>query len=405
MAKTQPFLFETGIPERDDAGLMLTPRADRPLTKAQRAFNRLVARVEELRARIATETKILDEAVIYYGSYLHPRLQRQNEMRKDLVRLLSRFLNKKSLRNKSDRQILRTIISDLLDQIVFHEGSLTDADLRAVFKQIHQMDVEQARQQDIEESRSEMEAMLDELGVQVDLSGLHAGLNEEELAAKMAELAATIKDKAEAKTAEHSFGRSKRPKGRRRLEKEQPLRQAEEVRKKSISTIYKELAKILHPDLEQDPERRQRKVVLMQELTVAYRNNDLHTLLRLELEWIQGEKGNLDRMTEEKLAVYNQVLKDQVAELENQLQLLPQHHRYRVLAVPDDFFGFRMRTDGPAEACALDETIARMEGTITSLRSQSPMAAVRGIIRAYKAIPPIEEWDDLEEFSDEDLPF
>ena len=64
-----------------------------------------------------------------------------------------------------------------------------------------------------------------------------------------------------------------------------------------------------------------------------------------------------------------------------------------------------MRTDGPAEACALDETIARMEGTITSLRSQSPMAAVRGIIRAYKAIPPIEEWDDLEEFSDEDLPF
>jgi hypothetical protein len=267
------------------------------------------------------------------------------------------------------------------------------------------MDVQQARQQDFEESRSEMEEMLDELGVQVDLSGLHAGLNEEELAAKMAELAATIKDKAEAKTAERSFGQSKRPKGKRRLEKEQQLRQAEEVRKKSIATIYKELAKILHPDLEQDPERKQRKVVLMQELTVAYRNNDLHTLLRLELEWIQGEEGNLDRMTEEKLAVYNQVLKDQVAELENQLELLPQHPRYRVLAVPDDFFGLRMRTDGPAEARALDESTASMEGTITLLRSQNPMHAVRGIIRAYKSMPPTEDWNDLEELFDEDLPF
>src|SRR5262249_38268892 len=127
--------------------------------------------------------------------------------------------------------------------------------------------------------------------------------------------------------------------------------------------------------------------------------------LRLELEWIQGEEGNLDRMTEEKLGIYNQALKDQVAELESQLKLLPQHPRYRVLAVPDDSFGFRMRIDGPAEACALDETIASMEGTITLLRSQNPMAAVRGIIDAYEAMPPTEDWNDLEELFDEDLPF
>src|SRR5262249_35645281 len=186
-------------------------------------------------------------------------------------------------------------------EIVQYEGSLKDEDLRAVFKQIHQVDVEKARQLEIEEKFSEMEEMLDELGIEIDLSSLRAGLNEQELAAKMPELAAKIKDKAEAKTAEDFFRPSKHRKGRRQLEKEERLRQAEEIRKKSIATIYRELAKVLHPDLEQDPARRQQKDVLMQELTVAYRNNDLHTLLRLELKWIQCETGNLDRLTDEKL--------------------------------------------------------------------------------------------------------
>jgi hypothetical protein len=36
---------------------------------------------------------------------------------------------------------------------------------------------------------------------------------------------------------------------------------------------------------------------VMQELTAAYRNHDLHTLLRLELEWIRREEGDLDRIT------------------------------------------------------------------------------------------------------------
>jgi hypothetical protein len=405
MAKAQRFLFETEIPETQEAGLILTPRVDRPQTRAQRAFNRLVEKVEELRERIVIETRLLDDALVYYGAHLHPRLQRQNQVRKELVRLLAPFLQKKNLRNKNHRKIIRTIVADLLDEIAFYEGSLTDADLRGVFKQIHQIDVEKARQLEIEETRSEMEEMLDELGIQIDLSGLHGGMNEQELAAKMAELAATLKDKAEAKTAEDFLQHSKRRKGKRQLEKEERLRQAEEIRKKGIAAIYKELAKVLHPDLEQDPERKQRKVVLMQELTVAYRNNDLHTLLRLELEWIQGEEGNLDRLTEEKLAVYNQALKDQVTELERQLKLLPQHPRYHVLVVSDGPFDFRMRTDGPREARDLDETTASMEGTITLLRSRNPMAAVRGIIHAYSSAPSTSDWNDFEELFDDDLAF
>ncbi|PYS50742.1 MAG: hypothetical protein DMG13_20380 [Acidobacteria bacterium] len=104
---------------------------------------------------------------------------------------------------------------------------------------------------------------------------------------------------------------------------------------------------MLHPDLEPDAGRKQRKLALMQELTTAYRNNDLHTLLRLELEWIQQEEGAAERLAEEKMATYNQVLKEQVCELERELGELPCHPRYQPIAVPDGPFELRLRMDGP----------------------------------------------------------
>ena len=76
MAKAQPFLFENELPEKEQpVGLTLAPQPNRPLTKAQRAFNRLVTRVEELRARIAAETQVLDDALVYYGTHLQRTAQ------------------------------------------------------------------------------------------------------------------------------------------------------------------------------------------------------------------------------------------------------------------------------------------------------------------------------------------
>src|SRR5437870_5350399 len=163
MAKAQPWLFETELlGKKETTGLTLAPQPDRPLTKAQRAFNRLVARVEQLRALIIKETQIVDEALAYYATHLHPRLQRQKELRKDVVRLLALFLQKKHLRNKNDRKALRAIISEQLGEIVREDGSLGSDDLQTIFKQVHEIDFEQAQKQGIDEARSEMQEMLDE---------------------------------------------------------------------------------------------------------------------------------------------------------------------------------------------------------------------------------------------------
>src|SRR5215475_2643962 len=106
-------LFDDDVQvESGSVSLVLLSRPDRPLTKAQRTFNRLVLRVEELRAGLQSETRRLDQALAYYGAHIHPRLVRLTARRKDIVRLFAPYLNRKHFRNKNDRKALRMIIAE-----------------------------------------------------------------------------------------------------------------------------------------------------------------------------------------------------------------------------------------------------------------------------------------------------
>lgn len=384
MAEKQTSLFEDDSFRRPEVGgLVVISQPGRPLSKSQRAFNRLVTKVEELRIGLDCEIHRLDKVLAYYGEHIHPRLQRQTELRKELVRALAPFLDGNRLKQKSERKTLRMVIAEQINEIAGEQRTLTDEDLQAVFKRVHGVDFGRVEQEEMEEMRSAMEEMFDELGIGIDLSDLRPDMSEEELAAKAAEMEERIQQKAEEE--EGAFRPRGNRKTKRQLEKEERARQAEQLRNKSIASIYKQLAKVLHPDLEPDAERKQAKGTLMQELTAAYRNNDLHTLLRLELEWIQREEGDVERLTEEKLSIYNQVLKEQVSELERELAELPYHPRYQPIVVSAGPFGIRLRTENPAEMRWLDETISGMEASITRIRNAEPLEEVRDIIKAYRA--------------------
>jgi hypothetical protein len=384
VAEKQTSLFEDESFRRPEAGgLVMNSQPGRPLSKAQRAFNRLVTKVEELRARLDREIHRLDKVLAYYGEHILPRLQRQTALRKELARALAPFLDGNRLKQKSERKTLRMIIGEQIAEIAGAEGTLTDEDLQAVFKRVHGVDFGQVEQEEMEEMRSAMEEMLGELGIGIDLSDLRPNMSDGELAAKATEMAERIQQEAEEE--EGAFRPAAHRKSKRQLEKEERTRQAEQLRKKSIASIYKQLAKVLHPDLEPDAERKQAKGTLMQELTAAYRNNDLHTLLRLEMEWIEREEGDVERLTEEKLSIYNQVLKEQVSELERELAELLYHPRYQPIVVPAGPFGFRLRTENPAEIRWLDDTIAGMETSIARIRNAEPLEEVRDILKAYRA--------------------
>jgi hypothetical protein len=374
----QNSLFE-GSPSHP-ASIRLSGGYRRPLTPAQRTFNRLVARVENLRLKLGRETAELNDALIYYSQNLEPRLRRMAHLRKDIVRTLEPFLKHPGLR-KSEKKILRTIMAEQFEDIAATEGGLHDNELRALFARVTGVDFETAQEERFEDTRNRMECAFEEMGLDIDLSGFSPDMNYEDFAAQTAEIA----DKIALHTEERE--RTSR-KSKKQLEREERERQAEEVRKKSIASIYKQLARVLHPDFETDPEAKPRKEKLMQELTVAYHENDLHTLLRLELEWIQHEQNNVDRLTEEKLIIYNQALKDQVRELEHELEELPLHPRYQVLQVPDGPFGIRLRRNGPHEAQIMDSVMSSMESDLQRFRCSDALAVVQSLVREFRRATP-----------------
>ena len=384
MADNQTSLFGNERAGRGISGeLALRAQPNRPLTKLQRTFNRLVGRIDTLRAALARDTCRLDAALAYYAQHLHPRQLRHTVLRKDILRALAPFLDTPRLLRKNEQKTLQVIVADQLDALVETEGSLVDADLRTVFERVHRVSFDRAEQEGFEEARSMMEEAFGEFGIDMDFSDLQPNATEEGLAAKAAEMTERLRQKLAEEAGAST--RSDRPTSKRQSAKEARLQQAEEIRKKSLATIYRQLAKVLHPDLEPDPERKQRKSALMQDLTTAYRNNDLHSLLRLELEWIEREEGDLERLTDEKLAVYNHVLKEQVDELQRELDELPSHPRYQPIMVEEGPFWIRARTVGPAEAWRLDQEITNMEASLSRLRTDEALAEVRSAIQAFRA--------------------
>jgi hypothetical protein len=348
--------------ERKGAGLVPRPTAGRPLTKAQETFRSLLAKVESLRESIDDEEQALDATLSFYAAEIVPRITRQTALQKQLVRDLAPYVDKSFFPNRSARLGLNEVVKELLDEISKEEKGLTDIDLREIYNATHGVVYADQEQKTLESVKAALTKMFAEAGVEADFSELESAASEAEFMAKAEELMARARKMKEAEAeaarcAEH---------GHHGTEDEE-LRAAEELRKRSIANIYKQLARVLHPDLERNNQRQKEKVQLMQELTEAYRQNDLHTLLRLEMQWIENEGSDIERLTEEKLGVYNDVLAGQVDGLEKRLQGLMFHPRYRPIVVRA--FGRSHAINGLDKARELDDSITAIERCIASMGS------------------------------------
>jgi hypothetical protein len=229
------------------------------------------------------------------------------------------------------------------------------------------------------------------MGIDIDLSDMDENMSEEEVARRMKEL----QDEMQQRIAEKEAKKTNRPKTKKQLEKEAKEKQVEEARNKSIGTIYKQLAKTFHPDLEKDETLRLQKEELMKQLTVAYESKDLHTLLRLELQWVQQEEDNLAKLTDDKLGIYNTLLKEQLQELDEKIEAVAMHPRYAPMSrlAPDPIMlNSRVLI---REAYNLKDLIAELKQDAGKLQSNTALAHVLKIVNYFKASAYRDNDDDL----------
>ncbi len=86
----------------------------------------------------------------------------------------------------------------------------------------------------------------------------------------------------------------------------------------SVDRLFRQLARTLHPDLEQDEARKAAKHELMSECLLARKNKDINTLLTLYCEHVGDLPDDLEGNEHEELV---QALEQQLRQLQNELRL------------------------------------------------------------------------------------
>jgi hypothetical protein len=334
-------------PAHHKEGLVIRPGKDAPLSRTQVEFNRLMKSLETTKARHAGEQARLDDILAVAIRELMPLIEDLNRANRDLVfngRKAMQSLNLTAKRRQWFGDLLSGKAADLLgDPVGLGEEEI--AGLEAVIAEFGPSVDDQRRQEDDNEEFDFLREMIEQTarqaGVELDLSDLDPNGDPEEFERTVRErlgaASALFGDMADSPEAAE---KPRRKPTKAQAEKERKRLELEDAKNRDLKSLFKQLAKAFHPDLEPDPQLKEHKKVWMQRLNTAYAANDLREMLQLEMEWLGEEATNLATAGDEKLKVYCMVLKEQIDDLKRQTHHLPDEPQYGPLQrFRDPFYG------------------------------------------------------------------
>jgi hypothetical protein len=318
----QQQLFSSEGTTPSSKSLVINKTGKQNLSKDQEAFNRLTKKIEKLQKEIEKKQLEFDLAMKLYGTEFHPAQVQVLQARHKLITVLWGIYKSYKL-SKTDQRHLKDILQFQLSEYFNQSETEPDKTMQQIFSEIEGISYDKMMQQENESETSRLKNMFNDLDIDMDDVDMNDATA---MAAKIAEAEQKITDQQERKDEQYRQRQENRKKTAKQLENEKMQKAVEEKKQKNISTIYKQLAKLFHPDLEQDAEKKIEKEILMKELVSAYEAKNLHALLTLELKWIHKETDHLENLTEEKLTVYLQILREQARDLE--------HEKYQVINQP-----------------------------------------------------------------------
>jgi hypothetical protein len=398
-------LFDNLPPSATNTELRIGAGNDAPLSKAQRAFRRAKNRVEDIQNEIARNKQELEKCFTYYQENMPPVVAGCVSVQKEFIKLAAPFLFRED-KSFSGRQLdmLANVLDYMLAGIAEHDDGF-EGEIAEIAKKLEEIlepagasnsedelggdyvededDWGDENGENLKASKEELQEMFDKMGIDVDIEDIDFSMSEEEIFERIAQIMQ--------KTGKKFPGRKPRKKTKKQLEKEERERQIAEVRAKNISTVYKQLARLFHPDLEPDPDKKQQKEELMKELTAAYEKGDLHTILRLELTWLQKEDGDITAMSDAKLDAYTAALKEQADELEWECSMIWENPRYREI-LRCTLFEFRspslLRNRLEQRVTELKEKALAMRVEVEAMRGSHAAKTLRMLVRR--------EYEDLQ---------
>lgn len=293
------------------------------LTSAQKKFSNLKSKIKKLQDQQKDLQNELDSCLQFYHDKIRPLNDIWLRAIKEKINISYQFYKSTKALPKSELNELKELVLDDLSSI-FDVMDANDfpVELKEIFTELSGTDYEDMISADMEFAKSCMKQMFNQFGVDVDLSELDANKSQDE---NMRNIFRSLEN---AVNDQKNIDKKPQKKTKKQQEFELKKQAFEESQKKSMSNIYKDLARVLHPDLEQDSNQRIWKEGLMKRLTTAYKNKDLYELLSLETEWLNYSEGKIENQGVDQLEVYNAILNDQVEALQASLDMIPMHPKY-----------------------------------------------------------------------------
>ncbi|MET0934651.1 MAG: hypothetical protein ABWX83_01580 [Luteibacter sp.] len=273
-------------------------------SKTQKAFNALIAKIEERRATLAEwEAFGIDFRRRFTDEYL-PLRQAFDAARIRLVNRLDLAHDDRSL-TKGERQTIVALILRFAGDLL---ASANDPEVAEVYRRYGGVD---ARESPVEPEAAKRPADRPPAGDALD------------------------PEEARERARQEYHAKRKRAAPKRDAAEERARVEEAEVHL-SIREVYRKLASALHPDRERDEVERLRKAGLMQRVNTAYASRSLLDLLEIQLELEHIDQATLDSINEGRLKRWNAILKEQLRGLDQELGDVEDEYRDRCSIPPSE---------------------------------------------------------------------
>jgi hypothetical protein len=280
----------------------------KPQDKQQATFQRLVKQIDELRGQIEEWQTYGERYNQKVSEKLMPIYAAIRKQRIAMAQLLDeQFHRKDAIRGKRLRSKLQSMIIELTRDLIQEER---DEDIVA----LHDRHSDLTHDEDSELDKALSQEIIENIfGVRLD---------DEEASDSIDEMLFKARQKQAQAEEERAAQRASSKKSAKAAAAEEKRLAAEKAVSQSVREVYRKLASALHPDRSGGDLTPERKTDLMQRVNRAYDKGNLLELLNIQLEIEQIDAAHLANLSVERIAHYNQVLREQVAELKAELDSL-----------------------------------------------------------------------------------
>lgn len=339
--RIQATLFDDQPQQPPTVDLLRIDQGPTALNPAQRSFNKLTQQIARARLMLEQWTQMqqhLHERVL---AEMVPGTEALALLQRQLIEQLDALLTHSPAGLKLTRRRRDGLIEFLLARIEECIGDGEDEALQALYQHYSGVSLSDVRKADQDMELEFTERMVSSLFGD-DVVADHSAASAEELLHQVQE---RMGERLDAEQREREAQAAERKRKRRPSAAELRREQAAQAASASLREIYRKLVSTLHPDRETDADERSRKTGLMKQINKAYEDNDLLTLLTLQMEVEQINTSTLAALPEQRLKHYNEVLREQLRTLQDEIRVHIQQLESRL--VTETFV--RMREPKDAE--------------------------------------------------------